>query len=230
MATHDSKELTTIDETIPTILWSKNGETLAVRTKSMLPSIFNEPLPAWKIVQIDGSGEITIDSTEFNVNFFNNYSKIHAPSGDLTIVNTPDSDKLQIKKNGTTVTEVPGSYAFFEWSPDGKQLLLLRHEDYETQLDNAWLLHFSKATIYVVNADGSDLMQVSALGEVAPFITPAWSPDGSQIVFGSWLEDSDGDNVADLEHEITTLVSINKDGSDRKVLLDGSYHVTCVDW
>jgi opacity protein-like surface antigen len=68
----------------------------------------------------------------------------------------------------------PPSYWDPAWSPDGKQI--------------AFVDHRGAGDLYVMNADGSGLRQLtqSSLPPAANYGArqPAWSPDGSRIAFG----------------------------------------------
>ncbi|NMC45788.1 MAG: hypothetical protein GYA52_03065, partial [Chloroflexi bacterium] len=59
---------------------------------------------------------------------------------------------------------------FPAWSPDGTKIAF-----------NGLVPHSGNTDVYVMNADGSEVRQLTA----APGFdeNPAWSPDGSQIVF-----------------------------------------------
>lgn len=67
--------------------------------------------------------------------------------------------------NSQTVRTLPGiSGTDFHWSPDGQQLAFVA----------------SGRGVFVVNADGTDLRQISELNNAA---VAGWSPDGNQIFF-----------------------------------------------
>jgi Tol biopolymer transport system component len=68
-----------------------------------------------------------------------------------------------------------------QWSPDGTQIAvtLLRPDD-----PNDW-------RVYVMNADGSDLRQLTSLATPGTIVVeqhPAWSPDGKQIALMRWFD------------------------------------------
>lgn len=81
----------------------------------------------------------------------------------------------------------------YDWSPDGQKLAAVGYVDHQT----TW-------SIYVVNSDGTNLIRLTSTVGVWDN-DPAWSPDGSQIVFARvflsennrselWIMDSDGSN------------------------------------
>ncbi|WP_051010711.1 LpqB family beta-propeller domain-containing protein [Salinibacter ruber] len=82
------------------------------------------------------------------------------------------------------------------WSPDGSRIAFQSDRDGGSSFD-----------IYTVDPDGSDLKQVTTAGDRddrVDDISPAWSPDGSRIVFGS---NRDGSAVPDI-------YTIRPDGSE----------------
>ena len=94
------------------------------------------------------------------------------------------------------------------WSPDGKRIAFgqatLKGDKVES------------AEIFVMNADGSRVRQVTRVTAGKPFATdvlrPAWSPDGKQLVFEVQnLETADPPNRR-------ALFIVNVDGSDLRQL------------
>jgi TolB protein len=83
------------------------------------------------------------------------------------------------------------------WSPDGKWMLFVSG-DYGTEFEMG-----ADRNVYVVNADGSTLTQVTYSDE--PISSASWSPDGTQIVFTMGaipqlnLMNADGSNMRRLE-------------------------------
>ena len=93
-----------------------------------------------------------------------------------------------------TTIEVGG----ITWSPDGRELVFstMFHSD-----------------IFIVNADGSDLMQVTHSG-LSPF-APQWTPDGNDILFQSFNGGfniyeihADGTNQRQLTHFIGGAIPV----------------------
>ncbi len=80
------------------------------------------------------------------------------------------------------------------WSPDGTRIVFSSDRDAIAE-DNYQL--------YVMNADGSNLTRLTYTERND--IHPSWSPDGSRIAFHSWCG----------------LATINADGSDWTLLLEG---------
>jgi hypothetical protein len=92
-----------------------------------------------------------------------------------------------VNLDGGAVTQLTSGPVFDDWpawSPDGSRIAFARGGDTAT------------AGIYIMNADGSGLQRVSAIGG-----TPAWSPDGTRIAFsggGLHVMNADGSGVVRL--------------------------------
>lgn len=99
----------------------------------------------------------------------------YAGDNGVNILNTADMSVRRITS--------PGHVASCDWSPDG-----------------ARIVHDSDADIYVVNADGTNPVNLTPGPEGGN--DPAWSPDGSRIAFsgggGISVMDADGSNPVRL--------------------------------
>jgi TolB protein len=96
---------------------------------------------------------------------------------------------------------IQGQDLFPRWSPDGKQLVFWR---------DRFLGGSVKTAIFIVNADGSGLQQLTPWSMLAG--DPDWSPDGSLIVFTTHplFEFSEG--------EESELYTMRPDGSEVRAL------------
>jgi hypothetical protein len=113
-----------------------------------------------------------------------------------------DSRIWTVNPDGTDerlVSETPSYQGGYDWSPDGAKLA------------------FGSSEIYVVNADGSSLTNITNT-PWGPFYEddPSWSPDGTQIAYerfesGSttevWLANADGTN----QHRLATSLQRSGD-------------------
>lgn len=105
--------------------------------------------------------------------------------GDLEIY-TMNVDGTEVRR----LTHTPGYDGGPWWSPDGTKIAYRAHHPQdEAQLaDHKKLLaqHLvrpSRVEIFVMNADGSDQRQVTAVGGAN--FGPSWTPDGKRIIFSS---------------------------------------------
>lgn len=105
--------------------------------------------------------------------------------GDLDIY-TMNVDGTDVKR----LTNTPGYDGGPWWSPDGKKIVYRAHHPKDTvelrqyrDLLAQGFIRPSKVELYVMNADGSDNRQVTALGGAN--FGPSWTPDGKKIIFAS---------------------------------------------
>jgi len=120
------------------------------------------------------------------------------PYGALSLVNTQGKDFRILARS------IKESFGRLAWSPDGTRIAF-----------NGDLTAPLETNLYVINADGSNLIQLTQdlhnIGDMA------WSPDGQQIVL-----------VADAN--VRHLYLINADGSGLHRLTDGFYSSSFPVW
>jgi TolB protein len=108
-------------------------------------------------------------------------------------------DIWTMKQNGKDkqrLTQLGGGAIFPDFSPDGTEIAF-----------NARPAGAANADIYVMNADGSGLTPLTNPAAPGNDLWPAWSPDGSKIVFVSdrtglnqvWMMNADGSG----QHQLT---------------------------
>ena len=126
-----------------------------------------------------------------------------SPAGDrivFTSVRDGDLDLYSMAPDGSDVrrlTDRPGYDGGAFYSPDGSQIIWRAHypetqeelEDYQGLLEQG-LIRPGELEIYVMDADGSNQRQVTAIGGAN--FAPYWHPDGDKIVFSSNHHDPSG--------------------------------------
>ncbi len=137
------------------------------------------------------------------------------PDGRVAFTSVRDGDMEIYSMNGDgtdvrrlTNRQGPDGGPFF--SPDGSKIVFRGREipdgpeldDYQRLLDQG-LWRPTELEVFVMNADGSDLRQVTDLGGAS--FAPFWHPDGERIMFSSNFHDSGGRNF--------DLFMTNLDGS-----------------
>jgi Tol biopolymer transport system component len=119
-----------------------------------------------------------------------------------------EMDLYVVKTDGTGLTLLahdPGKFLEYPtWSPDGAKIAFHSMTGTPTMTGN-----YGTATIWSMNADGSDKQQLIQLPQTGLF--PAWSPDGKQIAFSAFS----------TEDEWLHLFIMGADGSNRQQVTSG---------
>ncbi len=126
--------------------------------------------------------------------------------GALWVVNADGTDARIIDTPGT----VPSWWA--RWSPNGIKILFATARNQQD------------AALWTVDADGSNLTKLFEDAEGRYPITPAWSPDGTKIIFAL-------NPIADeFQHPENGIYVINADGSGLALVIGGSDFKRRIEW
>lgn len=170
--------------------------------------------------------------------------------GDLDIY-TMNVDGSDVRRLTTTHGYDGGPW----WSPDGTRIVYRAHHpadaaeraQYDSLLARR-LVRPSKVELWVMNADGSDQRQITALGGAN--FGPSWTPDGNRIVFSSnhrnprsgnfdlYLVNLDGTGLEQItfDESFDGFPMFSPDGSkllwasNRHAAADGETNLFVADW
>ncbi len=134
--------------------------------------------------------------------------------GDLDIY-TMNVDGSDVRRLTTT----PGYDGGPWWSPDGKQIVYRAHHPADSaqladhrRLLAQGLVRPSRVELFVMNADGSNQRQVTALGGAN--FGPSWTPDAKRIIFSSNHKNPRGGNfdlfLVDVAANMATTAQVEQ--------------------
>ena len=167
--------------------WSPDGTQIAFHS-GRFPA---PPGPGHSSLEImkmnaDGSNQTRLTNNNFQdsfahwsplgdkIAFTTNRDSFTGPGGQLVLnfeIYTMNTDG----SSPTRVTNSPGEDAHAHWSPDGGQLVFHSRRDFPSPTG-------TQIEIYRMNSNGSNPVRLTGVDDVFD-VFPAWSPDGTQIVW-----------------------------------------------
>ena len=179
--------------------WSPNGEQIAFH-KYTTKEIRNNPVSEIFVIDADGTDLRQLTNTQLPFDGTNS-SPTWSPGGEQVAYGSSkwfeDDAIVILDADGTDTRQVvahKGIYPSPNWSPDGKKIAFIDYRD-------------GKFGIYVMNADGSDITQLTFNDWD---LAPSWSPDSKQIAF---MSDRDGDmKIYVMNADGSNVISTNQIG------------------
>ena len=150
------------------------------------------------------------------------------PDGRLVFTSVRDGDMEIYSMNGDgsdvrRLTNSPGPDGGPFFSPDGSRIVFRGRslepgpdlDGYQLRLDQGlWSPNATDIDVFVMDADGSNRRQVTALGGAS--FAPFWHPDGERIIFASNWHNPEGRNF--------DLFMIHEDGSGlERITFDNTF-------
>jgi Tol biopolymer transport system component len=170
--------------------WSPDGERIVFRRLS--PGLS----PGLSIIGVDGTGGRRLTRTDGDA------EPAWSPDGEQIAFWRQDVGLMLLEADGTNERLLwRGTGQGIRWAPDGRTLSFV-DVNFDTGVD----------TLLTVDVDTRRIVR-RARGSFASSYEPlAWSPDGTRVAYEEWEEQGDS--------AVSRLVTVNADGSGRRVVLN----------
>jgi Tol biopolymer transport system component len=174
--------------------WSPDGSSLILATDSVDGGTFHLLL-----VPLDGSpARVLLEPAAWY------FSPVWSPDGSTVAFESPTGIQTLNIATGRQATISHGDDHTPAWSPDGRRIAFAGP-----------LPENPNGAIYVVDADGSNLHQLTSGFDA----TPVWSPDGTMIVFSRQTVGSPDSGAATNGHLYPDVWVIGADGGAPRLLV-----------
>jgi len=98
------------------------------------------------------------------------------------------------------------------WSPDGTKLAFYSARALDGSNNGSGV--YATQNVWVINADGSGATPLTRLvGVLGSYQDPVWSPDGTMLVFNSFIQSPPGADIWSAHPDGSTLTQITHDGT-----------------
>ena len=138
------------------------------------------------------------------------------PDARLAVTRASDKHLWLMGEDGAwlrRLTDLPGAEFSPTWSPNGTRIAFR----YWPDLDGSG---YGGTDVYVVNVDGSGLMNLTNSSGDSSYLSPAWSPDGNKIIFSTDRSPGATPQVGSGTFKQKQIYIINPDGSGLVNLTD----------
>ncbi len=132
-----------------------------------------------------------------------------------TSIRTGDTDVFWVNPltgDAFNITKTPDSEERYPvWSPDGKQVVFSSNRDGVLVAGKAADPFTGPFNLYIANADGTNVRQLTHQAAPAVYYFPSWTADGTQIWF----------SLADDAQKKTVIGYVSPDGKTYREIADG---------